>query len=216
MVNTLSIEDIKGIVREIGRIMDENRDRLIEIDGQMGDGDLGITMAKGFAAARAETEQTTETEPGKLLTRVGATIARTAPSTMGTLVASGFMAGAKVVSGADAIDLVVLAGFFKAFVEAIMQRGKAKPGEKTAVDVLLPAAEAIGAAADAGMGLAEGMERCYAAAQEGLARTKDMIAQHGRPAYYQEQSRGKEDPGAAAGILIVQGFRDWICRPPQV
>ena len=74
------------------------------------------------------------------------------------------------------------------------------------MDVLHPAAQALKQAAGAGSGLEEGLRRCREAAAEGLARTRDMVAQHGRVAYYQEQSRGKEDPGAVAANYIVQGF----------
>jgi len=209
-VNALSIGDLKGIVALISQIMDDNRARLIEIDGQIGDGDLGITMAKGFMAARKETESSVETDAGKLLTKTGVAIAKAAPSTMGTLVATGFMAGGRSVVGTDSVDMSRLAAFFKAFVEGIMQRGKAKPGEKTVVDVFFPAAEAIASAAAEGKDLSEGMRLCFAAAKEGLARTRNMVAQHGRPAYYQERSREMEDPGATAGLLIIQGFHDWI------
>ncbi len=212
-MNTLTIEDLKGIVAHISRIVDRSREHLIEIDGQIGDGDLGITMARGFAAARSETESVADADCGKLLMKVGAALAKAAPSTMGTLLASGFLAGGKAVAGSDALDLSSLAAFFNAFVDGVARRGKAKPGEKTVLDVLSPAAEALASAAAAGEELSEGMERCFDAAREGLVKTRDMIAQHGRPAYYQEQSRGKEDPGAAAGFLVIQGFRDWVVGP---
>jgi len=125
---------------------------------------------------------------------------------MGTLVATGFMSGGKAVSGSSSLGLKEMASFFEAFVAGIMQRGKSKPGEKTVVDVLHPAAQALKEAAAAGTGLSDAFLQFQKAAEEGLARTKDMIAQHGRVAYYQEQSKGKEDPGAVAARYIVQGF----------
>jgi dihydroxyacetone kinase-like protein len=129
---------------------------------------------------------------------------------MGTLVATGFLSGGKAVSGSPSLGPKEMAAFFDAFVGGIMQRGKSKPGEKTIVDVLHPAAQALKEAAAAGAGLADAFLRCRRAAEEGLERTKDMIAQHGRVAYYQEQSKGKEDPGAVAAGYIVQGFCDSI------
>jgi len=206
----MSVTDIKSAIAEISDVMTRNRERLIALDGQIGDGDLGLTMAKGFAVASEEVARATEEDAGKLLVKVGMTIAKSAPSTMGTLIASGFMAGGKAVSGGASLDIAGLAAFLKAFVEGIMQRGKAKPGEKTVIDVLYPASDALAAAAGEGLALREGLERCYSAGKEGLARTRGMIAQHGRPAYYGEQSRGKEDPGATAGLLILEGLRDWV------
>jgi dihydroxyacetone kinase-like protein len=132
---------------------------------------------------------------------------------MGTLVATGFMSGGKAVSGRQALDLPGMAAFFEAFTDGIMQRGKAKPGEKTLLDVLHPAAQALKQAAAEGAGLEEGFRRLRQAAAQGLAASRDMVAQHGRVAYYQEQSRGKEDPGAVAASYILSGFCEHLLGP---
>ncbi|HEY9595754.1 MAG TPA: dihydroxyacetone kinase subunit L, partial [Spirochaetia bacterium] len=147
---------------------------------------------------------------GKLLMKIGMTIAKAAPSTMGTLAATGFMSGGKAVSGQTALGVKEVSAFLDAFVAGIMQRGKSKPGEKTIVDVLDPAAKAVAAAAGAGKSLKDAMAACRDAAAKGLIDTRDMIAQHGRVAYYQEQARGKEDPGAVAGTYILQGFWGYV------
>ncbi len=91
-----------------------------------------------------------------------------------------------------------------------MQRGKSKLGEKTIVDVLLPASKALSEAAAAGMSLADASARLREGAAQGLAASKEMIAQHGRLAYYQEKSKGQDDPGAVACTYILQGFVDHI------
>jgi dihydroxyacetone kinase-like protein len=209
-MESLGIGDIKAIMAGIAGIMMDKKDELIRLDGAMGDGDLGLTMEKAFLAAMEEAEISEEKDAGKLLMKIGMTIARTAPSTMGTLIATGFMSGGKVVADASALGPMEVAAFFEAFVAGIMQRGKSKPGEKTIVDVLHPAAQAITDAVAAGAGLPEAFRACRAAAAKGLAATKDMIAQHGRVAYYQEQSKGREDPGAVAGTYFLQGFCDYV------
>lgn len=205
-MDALTTKDLAAIMARLADSMREHKEELIALDGAVGDGDLGLTMEKAFATAREEAAAFAEADAGKLLLKVGAAIARAAPSTMGTLVATGFMAGGKAVGGKSALGLPEVAAFFEAFVNGVMQRGKSKPGEKTIVDVLHPAAVALTQAAAEGAGLEEGFRRCRQAAAEGLARTRDMVAQHGRVAYYQEQSRGKEDPGAVAANYIVQGF----------
>ena len=121
-------------------------------------------MEKAFVAARDDAASSTESDVGKLLMKIGMTIARTAPSTMGTLVATGFMSGGKAVGGTAPLGPKEMAAFFDAFVSGIMQRGKSKPGEKTIVDVLYPAAQALKAAADSGAGLADAFRKCRAAA----------------------------------------------------
>lgn len=209
-MSTLSLTDLRGAFAGISELMARNRERLIALDGQIGDGDLGLTMAKGFASAREAMANSTADEAGALLLTAGSAIARAAPSTMGTLVAFGFLSAGRAVSGATELDLASLARLLSAFVEGIVSRGKARRGDKTVVDVLLPAAEAITSAAEEGASLREGIVRCFEAGREGLELARDMVAQHGRPAYYGEQSRGKDDPGAAAGLLILEGLRDWI------
>ena len=209
-METLTTRDLAAIVARLAAIMTERKDELIRLDGAMGDGDLGLTMEKAFAAAREEAGRSEETDAGKLLGRIGLAIARAAPSTMGTLVATGFMSGGKAVGGRSALGLPEMAAFFEAFVAGIMQRGKSKPGEKTVVDVLHPAAQALREAAAAGSGLEEGFRRARQAAGEGLARTRDLLARHGRVAYYQEQSKGREDPGAVAGSYLVEGFAAYV------
>ena len=211
-METTAIGRVKDIVSRIARIMSDRKDELIRLDGAVGDGDLGLTMEKGFRAAREEVETSDEPDPGRLFARAGIVIARSAPSTMGTLVATGFMSGGKAIAGAATLTTRELATFFEAFVVGIMQRGKAEPGDKTVVDVLLPAAQSLRKSADNGAGLPEAFLLCRNAAAEGRERSKDMVARHGRVAYYQEQSRGKEDPGAAAGFYIIQGFCESFCQ----
>lgn len=212
-MTSLGIQDIKSIVSRIAVLMEEKKEELIRLDGAMGDGDLGLTMEKGFSAARDEAGKTDEPDLGKFLVKIGMAIARAAPSTMGTLAATGFMSGGKAVMGKTALGGTELAAFFEAFTAGIMQRGKSKPGEKTIVDVLLPASQALAAAVSSGADLPEAFRKLKAAAAEGRAQTKEMIAQHGRLAYYQEQSKGRDDPGAAACIYILQGFADHISGP---
>jgi len=212
-MEALTAADFKAIVARIATIMTEKKEELIRLDGAVGDGDLGLTMEKAFTTAREECAKLDEPDAGKLALKIGAAIARAAPSTMGTLVATGFMSGGKAVSGLQSLDLKEMAAFFEAFTAGIMQRGKAKPGEKTPLDVLHPAAEALKQAAAEGVGLVEGFRRCRQAAADGLAASRDMVAQHGRVAYYQEQSRGKEDPGAVATSYILSGFCEHLLGP---
>ena len=176
----------------------------MELDSVMGDGDLGFTMTKAFAAAYEETEKSEEMIPGKLLTRLGMVIAKTSPSTMGTLVATGFMKGGKSIDSKEEIGPEELAIFFEAFVKSIMERGKSAPGNKTIIDTLFPAAEALRLAVNAS--LADGISAARDASLKGLEISTKMKAQHGRAAYYQDDSIGKQDGGATVGTYIVEGF----------
>lgn len=126
---------------------------------------------------------------------------------MGTLIATGFMRGGKALKGKRAIDLPDMARFWRAFTDGIAERGKSKVGEKTILDSLDPATVALEGAQGS---LKEGLASAKKAAQEGVEATKDMVAQHGRAAYYQEKSRTAQDPGATVGALVVAVFADYV------
>ena len=203
-MGVLGKDEIVKILQNLKQLFNANRDFLVELDGRMGDGDLGLTMSKAFTAACDELVDTEESDPGKILMKAGMLMAKAAPSTMGTLMATGFMRGGKAIAGKSAIRTADLADFFQAFVAGIMERGKAKPGEKTIIDALKPAADALSQASEEDM--AKAMQAALKSAEKGLDATKDMIARHGRIAYYKEQSKGQEDPGATAGVILIKGF----------
>ena len=207
-----TIQDFKGLFSELKQMALENRDHLIELDSAMGDGDLGLTMAAVFTAADEFAAAFGDEDIGTLCMKAGMAMAKAAPSTMGTLMATGFMRGGKALKGTTVFAAQDAAAFLTAFVEGIMDRGKAKPGEKTIIDALYPAAEAAQAAAGAGEALPAVLRAADAAAQQGLEATLDMVAQHGRAAYYQEKSRTIQDPGATIGRLVVGVLSDYVNR----
>jgi phosphoenolpyruvate---glycerone phosphotransferase subunit DhaL len=211
-MQSLKTEDIVSILRELKGSMDKNQELLGQLDGVMGDGDLGLTMTKAFTAALEEAERSEEPLPGKLLMRLGAVIAKAAPSTMGTLVATGFMRGGKALDSITQIGSAELATFFDAFVKGIMERGKSAPGNKTIIDTLYPAALALLAAASTFEPLPDAAGRAFVAATQGLEDSKQMKAQYGRAAYYQDASIGRQDGGATVGLLIVEGFYKVIAK----
>ncbi len=203
-MSALGKDEAIKILQNLKQLFNDNKDFLVDLDGRMGDGDLGLTMSKAFTAAADELADTQETDIGKIFMKAGMIMAKAAPSTMGTLMATGFMRGGKAVVGKSQISAPDLADYFQAFVNGIMERGKAKPGEKTIVDALKPAADAMSALR--GEDIAAALPKALQAAEQGLESTKDMIAQHGRIAYYKDQSKGHEDPGATAGVILIKGF----------
>jgi len=203
-MSSLGKDDIIKILQNLKQLFNDNKDFLVELDGRMGDGDLGLTMAKAFAVAYDELVDTEESDIGKIFMKAGMQMAKAAPSTMGTLMGTGFMRGGKAIGGKSAISTADLADFFQAFVTGIMERGKAQPGEKTIIDSLKPAADTLVqlSAEDT----AQALQKALVSAEDGLEATKNMVAQHGRIAYYKEQSKGHEDPGATAGVILIKGF----------
>lgn len=183
----------------------EQREFLIALDGKVGDSDLGITMAKSFAAAADSVAAEGEAAGiAKLLRIAGATMARTAPSTMGTLTATGFLRASKAVETATSLGTHEMAAFWTAYRDGIAERGKAKVGDKTIVDVLDPVVRTLEEQAADGVSLVSALAAAAAVAEDALEKTKTMVAQHGKAAAFQEKTIGLQDAGATVGALILR------------
>jgi dihydroxyacetone kinase-like protein len=205
---TLLFSDVKSIFGSLKEVMLSNKEKLIELDGIMGDGDLGLTMFTAFNAAAEDFAD--EPDLGKVFIKAGMAMAKAAPSTMGTLMGTGFMRGGKAVKEKTVLGAAEMAQFWRAFVEGLEERGKAKPGDKTIIDSLDPAASALEKVVADGKSLHEGFAAACSAAEAGMENTKTMIAQFGRMAYNQEKSKTLIDPGAVVGYLLIKTFADYI------
>lgn len=194
------------MLKEIADIMEANREHLIALDSVVGDGDLGLTMGDGFAAAYAAIQDGSQTDAGKLLYTAGKAMSTAVPSTMGTLMASGLMQAGKVLKGKEELTNEDIAELFQAYEDGVTNRGKAKVGEKTFLDGMDPAVKALKDAVAVGEDLKSAAGKAAAAAEEGFKNTTTMLAVHGRAATRGEQSRELEDPGAAVAMLIMQAF----------
>jgi dihydroxyacetone kinase-like protein len=209
-MNKLNSSDLEGLFAKVKDVMIENKDWLFELDSAMGDGDLGITMSTGFSKVYEMISALEEEDIGKIFMKVGMTLAETVPSTLGTLMATGFMRAGKTIQGKTEVDLANSVLMASVFVEGIIERGKAKPGEKTIIDSLYPAFQALKLASEEGRNLKEGFKKAYEAAKGGVEDTKEMLPKHGRVVWYREKSIGKKDPGAVAGMLLIKAFYEYL------
>lgn len=209
-MNKLNSSDLEGLFAKVKDIMVENKENLFKLDSAIGDGDLGITMTTGFSKVYEMISTLEEEDIGKTFMKVGMTLAETVPSTLGTLMATGFMRAGKIIKGKTEVDLSNSVLMASVFVEGIMERGKAKPGEKTIIDSLYPAFQALKLASEEGRDLKEGFKKAYEAAKGGVEDTKEMLPKHGRAVWYREKSIGKKDPGAVAGMLLIKAFYEYL------
>ena len=207
----LTAENLIALFQSWKDLFTDQRDFLIALDGKVGDSDLGITMSKAFAAA-AETLAAEGPTGGisKLLRSAGATMARTAPSTMGTLTASGFLRASKAVDGMPDLGTAEITAFWRAFRDAIAERGKAKVGDKTVLDVLDPIVTTLEQQALLGACLDDALNTTAEAAMDALERTKAMLAQHGKAAAFQQKTIGLQDAGATVGYLLIRRMADFV------
>ena len=198
------------IMEGIAKSMSENREYLIELDSVIGDGDLGITMEKGFRAASYFASSNPSLQPGDLLSKGGMEIIKNAPSTMGTLMGSGLMYGGKKVSGKNELRSSDMILFFEGFLEGVLKRGKAVRGDKTIVDVIYPAVEFM--KEYDGFGLVEIMECALKGAKKGIDDEKSMMSQHGKAAVFREKTIGLKDPGSEAVLVMIESIYNSICK----
>ena len=206
-------ENLPALFEALRDVFTAQREALIELDGKVGDSDLGITMNKAFIAA-FESVRNNATDPiGKTLQLAGMAIAKAAPSTMGTLVATGFMRGGKALEGAQAWGTAEMSAFWVAFFKGVAERGKAQLGDKTLLDVLSPIALSLESSSASGAALVLALQHAAQAAGDGLEATKAMLAQHGKAACFQEKTVGLQDAGATVGVLMIETLHAYVAQP---
>lgn len=199
---------IKNVLGEIANVMEQEKQYLIELDGAMGDGDLGLTMSSGFKAVYEEIDNIDSEDIGTVLMKLGMKMNSVVPSTMGTLISTCFIKSAKEAKGKTEVGILDMAKMGRAAVNGVMERGKAKIGDKTMLDALNPAIEALEKIVDENITIKEAFEKAYEAAKAGVENTKTMKSVHGRAAYYGEKSLGRPDSGAVAVMFIFKGITE--------
>ncbi|MBP1559230.1 MAG: dihydroxyacetone kinase subunit L [Oscillospiraceae bacterium] len=205
-MSVMTRELVVKFINNAAAIMAENKDYLVELDAFCGDGDLGLTMSKGFAEAARIANESAEADLGKLLFTVGSGIAKIVPSTMGTLMGSGFLKAAKALKGKTELTTEDFAVFCECYYAGLQERGKANPGERTILDSLKPAADAARAAADAGEDFAAIANKAYEAALQGVEATKDMVHVYGKAVVHRAKLVGIADQGAIVGSLFYKAL----------
>ncbi|HEX3403675.1 MAG TPA: DAK2 domain-containing protein [Acetobacteraceae bacterium] len=185
----------------IARHMDTVADELNALDGQLGDGDLGVTMIRGGVALR-EILPTLPADVGMALMACAQAITKVSGSSYGTLLATGLLAAAKATRGCTEVPWSETSALLRAALTAMMTRGKASLGDKTVLD-------ALDAAATAAEGKAEPVEvlrDASAAVAATLERMRGMQAKIGRARIFGERSVGLDDPGMRAFHEMLRGL----------
>jgi dihydroxyacetone kinase-like protein len=212
-MDALTNAGLAGLFQAAAEVMAENAERLGELDSTLGDGDLGLTMSKGFGALPEIAAALDDPVPGKRLAKAGMKLGNVVPSTMGTLMASGFLSGGKALGEVDSVGPVEYAAFLTGFAEGLSKRGKATEGDRTVLDALWPAARAATAVAHAGSALADVATAAAEAAEAGVEATKTMVPKHGKAAVHAAAAAGLPDQGALAGALLIRAWADYLNQP---
>lgn len=209
-MDTLTAHDVMAFLRLLSEEMPEHRDELRELDAQIGDGDLGITVSIGMKAIGEGLDELRDEPPGMILARSGMNFNREAASTFGAIFATALMSAGKHIEGKDEIEVADLPGMVEAAASGVSARGGARPGEKTILDVLLPMAETLTGKVAEGADLAEAARAAHDTCVQALEATKAMEARHGRGGWLKDKSVGIQDPGSTAICLMVECFARFV------
>jgi len=214
VVDEVDLGGLQAWMREFARSVGEHRDRLTELDSAIGDADHGANMDRGLTAVVAAVDAAPPADPAALLKQVGMTLVSKVGGASGPLYGTLFlrMAGA---AGAGPLDGAGFARALRAGLDGVIARGKAERGDKTMLDALIPACDALDAALAGGGSLGAGLRAAAAAAGAGRDATIPMLARKGRASYLGERSVGHQDPGATSTALLLDAAVTALAADPS-
>lgn len=198
----IGVNEVKEIIINIAKVIEKNKEFLTELDANIGDADHGINMSKGFKAVVKKLSETNTGSISEILKMTGMTLISNVGGASGPLYGTAFMKASTAIDK-EFIDIYDFIDILKAALEGIKFRGKSKVGEKTMIDTMEPALNALIKSKDDGLSDKEALENMKDQALKGVEYTKTIIATKGRAAYLGERSIGHQDPGAASSYLML-------------
>ncbi|MCX7851933.1 MAG: dihydroxyacetone kinase subunit DhaL [Caldilineales bacterium] len=201
-------DDIISWLQCYRQVVGENKDYLTQLDAAIGDADHGANMDRGFAAVLEKMPTVAAKDIGAILKMTGMTLVATVGGAGGPLYGTFFMRAGATVDGKMELSPLEFLAALEAGLAGVQQRGKATTGEKTMVDALTPACQALRRALEAGQPLSAALQQAAQAAEEGMKATIPMLATKGRASYLGERSIGHQDPGATSSYLLFRCAAD--------
>jgi dihydroxyacetone kinase-like protein len=180
--------------------MTEHRQELVRLDTAIGDGDHGTNMDRGMRKALERLDGAEQADAGAVLKTVAMALVSSVGGAAGPLYGTLFLQMGGALAGQDEVDLAGYVTAWRKGLEGVRMRGKAEPGDKTMVDALVPAVEAMEQAAD----LDDALRAGVAAAERGMLATVPLVARKGRASYLGERSKDHQDPGATSTYYLYR------------
>lgn len=199
---------VVGWIRAFAASIAEQKTALTELDSAIGDADHGTNMDRGMQAVVAKLDAAPPTDIAGTLKTVGMTLVSTVGGSGGPLYGTFFMQAGGALAGVDELTGADLVRAFDAGIAGVQKIGKATTGEKTMLDTLVPATEALRAAVDGGASLGDALTAAAEAGRQGMEATIPMLATKGRASYLGERSIGHQDPGATSSQILLRTLAD--------
>jgi dihydroxyacetone kinase-like protein len=199
----LTGDELRTLLDRAFEVLAGSEDELRDLDAAVGDGDLGITVTRGSAAAREAMRSLPESAtPGEILRALAAAISSASPSSFGALVASGLLAASRSVAGSQSLSKDGVVTIAQQAAAAVEKRGKSALGDKTVLDALIPSVRAL-----EGSRPEDALAAMIAAARTGIEETAPNVPRRGRAAWLGERAQGHPDPGAVAYLRFLEALQ---------
>ena len=208
----LSTKQVKDLYIYVGQKVIEAKPTLTEIDSAIGDGDHGIGMEVGFKKAIQQLNEIEVEDINTIYKEIGKAMISNMGGASGVLFGTFFVASVKNKPVIDRLTLATFAQLVQSGLEGVQARGKAKVGDKTMIDALAPAVEALNAAVEQNKDLVEALQVASEEAKLGLEQTKQLVAKFGRAKSLGERAIGHQDAGATTISIIFKSIFDYVCN----
>lgn len=196
-----SAERTVAVIQAMAEAMEENRKHLTKLDSEIGDGDHGNNMHRGFQAVLKRLDGEDPGSPAEVLKAVSMALISKVGGAAGPLYGTAFVRASASLGDKEEVSSEDAAEAIEAALGGVKQRGKAELGDKTIVDALQPAAEAAKEAASGSV--TEVFRAAAQAAEKGVEDTVGLVARKGRASYLGERAVGHQDPGATSTYLLL-------------
>ena len=210
MGETVDPEALDRWLRAFADAVRDAADELTALDSAIGDADHGANMRRGMTAVVGKLESAPDAGPSALLKSAGMTLVSTVGGASGPLYGTFFLRMATAAGDRTELDAAGFAAALRAGLDGVVARGKAAPGDKTMLDALVPAVDALDARLAEGNGLRDALRAAADAADAGSDATIPLVARKGRASYLGERSAGHRDPGAASTALLVRAAAETL------
>lgn len=197
-------KDVEFVIKTIADTALANEAYFSELDGVVGDGDFGYSIARGFEKVLGEWDNIDRSLPGNFLKKVSSLFISAVGGASGTIWGTAFLRAGMTLGNKETITQEDIIPMFRSAIEGIKKRGNSDLGDKTLLDALVPAVDALEKALAEGKSGSEALDEAAIVARERAEATRPMLAKRGRAAYTGERSIGTLDAGAVAMAVLFE------------
>jgi phosphoenolpyruvate---glycerone phosphotransferase subunit DhaL len=206
----ITAQHVIRFIETVAARVQERQAELTALDAAIGDADHGSNLERGFRAVLAKLPTVADQDIGTILKTTGTTLVSTVGGASGPLYGTAFLRAGVALADRTTLSADGLVAALESALAGVMARGKAQRGEKTMIDTIAPALDALQAALARGLNLPDSLREAVAAAEVGMKATIPMQATKGRASYLGERSIGHQDPGATSAYLMAVALLETV------